>query len=477
MYQIVNSFFFLLISINLLSETISLSPDAQCLEIDKRDGKCLEDVPKGEKYIFLQEITRHGTRTAFSNLITRDWMKPYGIGELTAPGFRQHWILGNALREAYSSFFTHRFSLSEIWTRSTGFDRTVQSGNAHLQGIFHMYPTEPILNLSPDNELNLPVWTTKGFDFYKYLNFDTALPQKYEPYPVWTPSDGHFDRFLKADDEGGLVCNATYPLRAQATENLTKYINSSRLLQDTCKEAYKRYNIYDQGIEDYGFNLTNSFFISDAVLCLHENDPNDLMDMSNPKDSEFYTNIKKVYSLYIFSFYNNTEYSRTVQTPILENVRNNINQKANIAMGNTDPSTNLYKYVLLSAHDSTIAQIFLNNGLFDSSCLINEFMDGIDRNCDLSPGPSSSFVIELVQKHDEKKILVKEDLILRFNYNGNYVDFCKLGNKGSSGRFDCSLGKFNKIIDSMVVGDFDKACFGPVVPGIAEVDVVGAGFG
>jgi len=49
-------------------------------------------------------------------------------------------------------------------------------------------------------------------------------------------------------------------------------------MQNTVKEAYSRFNMYDPMIEKYGFNFTNAFFISDAVLCAHENDPSFPLD-------------------------------------------------------------------------------------------------------------------------------------------------------------------------------------------------------
>jgi hypothetical protein len=286
MYHILSSTLFVFI-LTIVTQGC-LSADKYCLELHENGGNCLEKLSENEKYVFLQEITRHGTRTAFTNLITRPWMASYGIGELTAPGFRQHWVLGNLLREKYSSVFDHRFKLAEVSSRSTGFDRTIQSANAHLEGIFSLFPTSPLLRAGPDAQGNIPMWREPGFNFYKLLQFESPLPHKYEAYPVYTPDDATFDRFLKADDEGGKVCNATFPLRAAASANFEKYINSSQLLQDTCKEAYNRYDMYDAEIEKYGFNFTNSFFIADAVLCLHENDPEDGLNMEDPADQLFY---------------------------------------------------------------------------------------------------------------------------------------------------------------------------------------------
>ena len=307
------------------------------------------------------------------------------------------------------------------------------------------------------------------------MHFETPLPNKYEPYPVYTPDNGHFDRFLKADDEGGLVCNTTFPLRAEASVNFEKYINASKLMQDTCKEAYERYNMHDPEIEKYGFNFTSSFFISDAVLCLHENSPNDGLNLEDPADVKFYSNIRKMYSQYIYQFYNNTQYLKTVQTPILNDVKTNLNSKVDIAMGLADESSNPVKYRFLSTHDSTIAQIFLNNGYFNGHCLVDEFMDGVDRNCHNSPGPSSSLVFELVQTNTDHEVASRDDFVVRSNYNGDYIDFCKTGDAGDNKKFDCTIKIFNEEMDRMAVPDFDKACFGPAAATEASVSAVGFG--
>jgi hypothetical protein len=171
-----------------------------------------------------------------------------------------------------------------------------------------------------------------------------------------------------------------------------------------------------------------------------------------------------MYSQYIFQFYNNTEYLKTVQTPILNDLRLNLNQKVDIALGTAEPSTNELKYRFLSTHDSTIAQIFLNNGVFDGHCLVDEMMDGVDRNCPLSPGASASLVFELVQQNTQKENATREDFVVRSNYDGGYVDFCRTGQPGAHKTFDCGITKFNEVLDIMAVPDFDKACFGPVVP-------------
>jgi hypothetical protein len=183
-----------------------------------------------------------------------------------------------------------------------------------------------------------------------------------------------------------------------------------------------------------------------------------------------------MYSQYIFQFYNNTEYLKTVQTPILNDLRLNLNQKVDIALGTAEPSTNELKYRFLSTHDSTIAQIFLNNGVFDGHCLVDEMMDGVDRNCPLSPGPSASLVFELVQQNTQKENPTREDFVVRSNYDGVYVDFCRTRQPGAHKTFDCGITKFNEVLDIMAVPDFDKACFGPVVPGQGQqIEAASAG--
>ena len=51
----------------------------------------------------------------------------------------------------------------------------------------------------------------------------------------------------------------------------------------------------------------------------------------------------------------------------------------------------------------------------------------------------------------------KKSVRLRFNYNGQFIDFCGLGNEGLN--YMCDLKRFKKKIDTMTVKNFNEECF------------------
>ena len=85
---------------------------------------------------------------------------------------------------------------------------------------------------------------------------------------------------------------------------------------------------------------------------------------------------------------------------------------------------------------------------------------GVD--CQMSPKPAANIVFELV----EKQLATKKLIYVRVAYDNQYIDFCRLqaDKLPYTPKFDCSITRFNEIMDRMVVKDFDKLCFGPEVP-------------
>ena len=57
-------------------------------------------------------------------------------GELTNEGTRQQYLLGQFLRDRYSTLISDRYSPKEVYVRSTDVDRTMESAMANLAGMF-----------------------------------------------------------------------------------------------------------------------------------------------------------------------------------------------------------------------------------------------------------------------------------------------------------------------------------------------------
>jgi len=61
---------------------------------------------------------------------------PVGPGQLTSPGKRQHYQLGQWMRARYGELLGEEYSEEEVLVRSTDTDRTLMSGQVSLAGLF-----------------------------------------------------------------------------------------------------------------------------------------------------------------------------------------------------------------------------------------------------------------------------------------------------------------------------------------------------
>ncbi|XP_049643532.1 testicular acid phosphatase [Suncus etruscus] len=98
-------------------------------------------LPEGP-LVFVALVFRHGDRAPLASYPTdphkndesRLW--PRGLGQLTREGVRQQLALGRFLRRRYQNFLAPEFRREEVYVRSTDFDRTLESAQANLAGLF-----------------------------------------------------------------------------------------------------------------------------------------------------------------------------------------------------------------------------------------------------------------------------------------------------------------------------------------------------
>lgn len=92
-----------------------------------------------DKLIFASELIRHGERTPHIDIpnLPNNW--PQGVGQLTTNGIKQEYDLGRQARDIYINKYKlidENYNLKQVYTRSSGYDRTLMSANAFLQGMF-----------------------------------------------------------------------------------------------------------------------------------------------------------------------------------------------------------------------------------------------------------------------------------------------------------------------------------------------------
>ncbi|KAF2356639.1 Histidine phosphatase superfamily clade-2 [Trinorchestia longiramus] len=120
-------------------------------------------------------LYRHGDRAPISSFPlaphNSESLWPNGFAQLTKEGLQRQQQLGEWLRSRYSALLSSHWNTSEIEVRSTSVDRTLNSAQANLQGLY--------AGMEPDRR------------FDKTLNWS--------PVPVYT-APSHADQLLNLDD-------------------------------------------------------------------------------------------------------------------------------------------------------------------------------------------------------------------------------------------------------------------------------------
>ncbi|XP_046538097.1 testicular acid phosphatase [Equus quagga] len=92
--------------------------------------------------VFVAVVFRHGDRAPLVSYPTDPHKEavstlwPRGLGQLTREGVRQQLELGRFLRSRYETFLSPKYRREEVYIRSTDFDRTLESAQANLAGLF-----------------------------------------------------------------------------------------------------------------------------------------------------------------------------------------------------------------------------------------------------------------------------------------------------------------------------------------------------
>ncbi|CAM2943826.1 histidine phosphatase family protein [Legionella worsleiensis] len=92
-----------------------------------------------DRLVFAIDIIRHGDRTPIYSLpaVTYSW--PEGPGQLTAEGMKQEYNLGEALRKKYieqTHLLPEHYEYGTLFVRSTDYERTLMSAQSFLLGLY-----------------------------------------------------------------------------------------------------------------------------------------------------------------------------------------------------------------------------------------------------------------------------------------------------------------------------------------------------
>jgi hypothetical protein len=103
------------------------------------------DEVASDKLEFVSIVFRHGDRSPVDTFPTDPYKEdswPQGFGQLSLIGMKQEYYLGEVIRDRYieSGYMSSNYNRSQIYVRSTDFDRTLISAQCVLGGL---YPPTP----------------------------------------------------------------------------------------------------------------------------------------------------------------------------------------------------------------------------------------------------------------------------------------------------------------------------------------------
>eukprot|EP01017_Pseudomicrothorax_dubius_P048332 TRINITY_DN8771_c1_g1_i2.p1 TRINITY_DN8771_c1_g1~~TRINITY_DN8771_c1_g1_i2.p1 ORF type:complete len:243 (-),score=28.37 TRINITY_DN8771_c1_g1_i2:4-732(-) len=130
---------------------------------------------------FVIQFNRHGARAPLHKFFDISGWKEKGV--LTARGMRQLYLLGAELRKRYITdkhFLPETYDPNLVLIRSTAFNRTLQSAQSLVLGLYPLGTGELLTDDYPQKKAVPP-----GYDTYDLLDLKLeALPSRYQPIPI-----------------------------------------------------------------------------------------------------------------------------------------------------------------------------------------------------------------------------------------------------------------------------------------------------
>lgn len=277
-----------------------------------------------EKLIFAVDLIRHGDRTPEVIMPNVDYQWKMGKGQLTPRGMRQEFDLGTKMRNRYvneTHLLPANYQAGTIYARSTSVQRTLMSAQSFLMGL---YPagTGPSM---PDSK-------------------EPALPNAFQPIPIFTAPSEHDNVIYKS------LSRADY-------ERVMNYVRTTPEWKKKDNELKSKYALWSRltGVNIKGLE---SLRMLGDTLYIHQ-----LYNAPMPQGmSEDDINSIIEASKFVFVAEEQPEiatvaFNQQLMTSIAKYLEDGSKQSSDL------------KYVLLSAHDVTVAGALSYMGLTLSSAL------------------------------------------------------------------------------------------------------------
>ncbi|KAK0049394.1 lysosomal acid phosphatase [Biomphalaria pfeifferi] len=256
--------------------------------------------------VLLQVVFRHGDRSpthTYPNDPYKDYW-PQGLGQLSKVGKIQAHNLGKSLLQNYTKFLGTKYNHSQIFVRSSDYDRTLMTAECVLAGLF---PTSKE-NHDPDKK------------------FFTSLSNQWQPIPVHSVPL-KFDILLRPSHSCPFIQHLRTEREANQLLNRTSLFDKQHMLELSQRT----------GME---MNFTSLFDFVDNIFCLKQHNLPPPVWLSQEMQNRL---IKYKLKRELVSPKDAKYLMGTLFTTLLNNMQNKI-------LHTTDP----VKINLFSAHESTV---------------------------------------------------------------------------------------------------------------------------
>lgn len=181
-----------------------------------------------ERLIFAIDVIRHGDRTPTADIPKAPHHWKEGLGQLTARGMQQEYILGANLRKDYIKKYhllPENYAVGTIYARSSDVDRTLMSAQSFFMGLYplgtgpdlpdskkpalpHSFQSIPIHTVAKDQENLLIAWTESP-------KFSEYLKMYVYPTPEWKQKTNEMiPKFAKWSESTGIKITDLFQLKS-----------------------------------------------------------------------------------------------------------------------------------------------------------------------------------------------------------------------------------------------------------------------
>jgi hypothetical protein len=161
-----------------------------------------------EKLIFAIDLIRHGDRTPYVKIESHSTLWSEGLGQLTALGMRQEFLLGKKKRKEYVARYKlldDFYKFNAVSVRSSNFSRTLMSAQSFLLGLFPLGSGPKVKGAFalPSGYQPVPIHTLPLDEDYLLLpdadkkTFDAMLEQYVYSTDEWNRKEFSFQPYFK----------------------------------------------------------------------------------------------------------------------------------------------------------------------------------------------------------------------------------------------------------------------------------------